>query len=172
MTYDPIINQNINNINDNNFAFSIKELPMVSLFSQSFSVPGIHLGRATVPTPLVDYNIPGEKIEFEDLTITFLVDEHILNYIEIFNWMTALGFPQDTDQFKAIELHNTPFNQMSDIIMTITSNKFNPHTSIHFVDCFPIDLSPLDFTNINVTVSPLIATVAFEYSYYYFQPIV
>ena len=171
MPSDTTIAQNLNILNNNNFHFEIKELPMVSLFAQQFSIPGISLGRVLVPTPLVDYNIPGEKIEFEDLVINFLVDENLKNFIEVFNCMTALGFPQSSDQFKKMKEHGTPFTEMSDIILTVTSNKFNAHSRVHFVDCFPTDLNPVDFTNTDVTVTPITCTAIFAYSYYYFERI-
>lgn len=165
------LGENLNILGDNNFHFEIHELPTVSLFAQEFSVPGVSLGRAPVPTSNVDYNVPGDKMEFEDLVITFLVDEYLKNYIEVFDWMSHLGFPESTDQFKVLKEGKTPYKETSDIILTITTNKFNPHHEIHFVDCFPTDLSPIDFTNTDVTVNPIQATVSFDYSYYFFNPI-
>ena len=42
----------------------------------------------------------GEKLTYDDLTIIFIVDENLENYIEIHNWLTSLGFPKDRSQFK------------------------------------------------------------------------
>ena len=163
--------ENLNILGNNNFHFEIHELPMVSLFAQDFSLPGISMGRAPVPTSAVDYNVPGEKIEYEDLVVTFMVDEFLVNYIEVFNWMTALGFPEDTKQFRDLKEGKTPYKETSDIILTVTTNKFNAHHEVHFVDCFPTDLSPVDFTNTDDTISPIQCTVSFDYSYYYFKPL-
>jgi len=163
--------EHLNILGNNNFHFEIKELPGVSLFAQNFSIPGSNLGRAPVPNSNVDYNVPGEKVEFEDLVITFMIDEYISNYREVFNWMMALGFPESTEQFKALKEGRTQYSETSDIILTTTTNKFNPAVKIHFVDCFPTDLSPVDFTNVDTTVSPIQATVTFDYSYYYFETI-
>lgn len=168
---DLTLSENLNIIGDNNFHFEIRELPTVSLFAQNFSIPGTTLGRAAVPTPLVDYNVPGDKMEFEDLVITFMVDEFLKNYIEVFNWMSALGFPENTDQFRALKEGNTPYKETSDIILTVTTNKFNPNKEIVFVDAFPTDLSSIDFTNVDVTVSPAQCTVTFDYSYFFFRDI-
>lgn len=165
------LKEHLNIIGNNNFHFEIHELPTVSLFAQEFSIPGIACGRAAVPTSNVDYNVPGEKIEYEDLVITFMVDEYLKNYIEVFNWMVALGFPETSEQFKALKEGRTPYTEVSDIIMTVTTNKFNAHHEVHFVDCFPTDLSPVDFTNVDTTISPIQATVTFDYSYFFFNPI-
>ena len=52
------------------------------------------MGNATQPTYLKDLPIPGDKMEFEDLNVRFLVDENLENYMEIQNWMRGLGFPE------------------------------------------------------------------------------
>lgn len=168
---DLTLAKNLNILGDNNFHFEIHEMPTVSLFAQNFSIPGTNLGRSPVPTSAVDYNMPSDKVEYEDLVITFMVDEYLKNYIEVFNWMQHLGFPHDTDQFRELKEGKTPYTETSDIILTVTTNKFNAHHEIHFVDCFPTDLSPIDFTNVDTTVSPVQATVSFDYSYFFFKPV-
>lgn len=168
---DLTISENLNILGDNNFHFEIHELPTVSLFAQNFSIPGTTLGRAPVPTSNVDYNVPGEKMEYEDLVITFMVDEYLKNYIEVFLWMSYLGFPESTNQFKKLKEGKTPYTETSDIILTTTTNKFNPNKEIVFIDCFPTDLSPIDFTNTDTTVSPVQCTVTFDYSYFTFRDI-
>jgi len=174
------LNKELNLMGQNNFHFEAKEMPKVSLFTTVFNMPGCNLGRAVIPTSNVDYDVPGEKMVFEDLTISFLVDEYMENYMEVFNWMAALGFPRSSEQFKEIRSRERegkydPFDdfqytETSDILMTITSNKFNPIVKVNFVDCFPVDLSQLSFTNTDPTITPVTADVTFDYSYYYFEP--
>ena len=50
-------------------------------------------------TPLKDIPLLGDKLTYEDLTITFIVDENLENYIEMHTWLTAIGFPKDRKQF-------------------------------------------------------------------------
>ena len=40
-----------------------------------------------------------DQIQFEDLTLQFLVDENMENYLEIHNWIYSLGYPKSVDQF-------------------------------------------------------------------------
>ena len=37
---------------------------------------------------------------YGDLSLRFLVDENMENYMAIHNWMTGLGFPETTQDFK------------------------------------------------------------------------
>ena len=65
------------------FRFKMAKLPKVEFFVQTANIPGISLGTATAVTPLYDYPIPGDKITYSTLDISFLVDENLNNYKEL-----------------------------------------------------------------------------------------
>lgn len=171
MAIDPIKPSNMNLLGDNTFHFAIRELPAVSLFAQTVDIPGVNIGRAIVPTSNVDYNQPGDKVEFDDLSIQFIVDEDLANYREVWNWIMYLGYPESTEQFRMLADGETQYTEKSDIYMTTTTNKFNPNWHLKFVDAFPVMLSGISFINNNITLMPLVATVTFDYSYYKFQKV-
>ena len=169
------------------FRFIINQLPKVQYFTVSASVPGLTLGDATYATPLKDIPLPGEKITYDDLTITFIVDENLENYIEIHNWLTSLGFPKDRSQFKTFRestsnLKNatvgtstdigdvkpsTPDSPMfSDCVLTILSNKNNPVAECRFADCFPTSLGALEYSQNQTDVDYLTVDVTFKYKIY------
>ena len=75
------------------FKFGIHQLPKVEFFTLSANVPGISADTVTQPTPYKDIPIVGDKLTYENLSITFLVDEYLENYISLHNWMTGIGFP-------------------------------------------------------------------------------
>ena len=85
------------------FRFKCTKLPQVEFFCQSANIPGISLGSGTQPTSLVDVPIPGDKITYQDLSITFIVDENLNNYKEIHDWLLGLGFPNKHQQFKDLQ---------------------------------------------------------------------
>ena len=169
------------------FRFLINQLPKVEYFTVAANIPGITLGSATYATPLKDIPYPGEKLTYDDLTLTFIVDENLENYIEIHTWLTAIGFPKDRSQFREFRSEtsnvktanfgestdigdvgsSTPERAMySDAIMTILSNKNNPVVECRFADVFPISLSGLTY-NQNITdVDYLTAEVTFKYQIY------
>ena len=74
------------------FQFSVTRSPKVSYFGNMINIPGITLGVAQQPSYLKMIPRPGEIIDFEDLTLNFLVDENLENYIEIQNWIRGIGF--------------------------------------------------------------------------------
>ena len=81
------------------FRFGIHQLPKVEFFTVTANLPGISVDNTTLPTPYKDISIMGEKPTFENLTISFIVDEYLENYISLHNWLTGIGFPQDRAQF-------------------------------------------------------------------------
>ena len=82
------------------FKFSILKLPKVEYFCTSVNIPGISLGDATQATSLKNIPIPGDKLTYEPLQMTFLVDENLENFQEIHGWLVGLGFPRDHIEFR------------------------------------------------------------------------
>ena len=166
------IPENINPLNPNGFMFAIARIPEVSYFCQEAPLPGVSLGAATVPTPFYDYPVPGEKVDYEDLTIEFLVDADMKNYKAIFNWMVGLGFPESNDQYIE-QLRNMQFNSeasavLSDATLSILGPNGSPIQMAQFKDVFPVSLSALRFTSTSTDVQYLTASATFKYTGYTF----
>ena len=167
------------------FRFGINQLPKVEFFTVSANLPGISAGTATHATPFKDIPIMGEKLEYENLSISFIVDEYLENYISLHNWMIGYGFPKDREQFRTFRdvTSNTPADggtpsvdligsatsdkaMYSDAFLQILSNKNNPILEVSFENAFPISLSALDFTQTATDVEYLVATAEFAYQIY------
>ena len=75
------------------FVFLLEKAKKVSFLCQRASIPELNVGDIQVPTRgLVRVPIEG-NIEYGDLTLEFIVDEDLRNYMEIHNWLRALGSP-------------------------------------------------------------------------------
>jgi hypothetical protein len=86
-----------------------------------------------MPTPLLRVPIAGDHLTYGDLTITFKVDEALANYLEIYNWMIAIGRPDNFDQYDPEQVY-------SDATLSVLSSAMNPKHEVVFKDMFPIDL--------------------------------
>ena len=173
------------------FKFSMAKLPKVEFFCTEVNIPGISLGNATQLTTLRDIPLPGTKLEFGDLSLTFLVDEKLQNYQELFRWIMAIGFPEDRAQFKSFRQENvgqfptsqskinapsdtpkprTPDGAMySDATLTILSNKNNPVLNVNFSNVYPVSLSALQYTNDQSDTQYMSATATFQYQLFKFE---
>ena len=169
------------------FRFLINQLPKVQYFTTEANIPGIALGDIELATPLKNIPLMGDKLTYEDLNITFIVDENLENYVEMHTWLTSIGFPNDRSQFANFRSAtsnvatntrgeskdigdvkaSTPERAMySDAVMTILTNKNNPVVECRFADVFPTSLSGLTYSQNQTDVDYLTATVSFKYQIY------
>ena len=159
----------LNILADNAYHFEIANLPKFSLFAQTFELPGVSMGQYLRATPLSDYPEPGDKVTFNDLAVTFLVDEQLENYKEIWKWIMHLGYPQNTLEYKNLVEQKSPYTRKSDIRLNVLTNKFNISQAVIFLDAFPYSLSGIQFNSANPEVEHPVATANFVYSLYYFE---
>ena len=174
MTITCPIPNNINPLSPNGFKFSITKLPEVDFFCQSVNLPGITLGSPEQATPFSMVPIPGDMLTYENLQIQFIVDEDMTNYTEVYNWIVALGFPQNYDQyinFKNQDQRNRTSELMSnysDGVLQILNSSNNASKTIQFRDLFPVYLESLTLASTNTDVNYLIGSANFRFSYYEF----
>ena len=174
------------------FKFNIIKLPKVEYFCPAVNLPGVSLAdNYTQPTPFRDIPLPGEKLSYENLAMTFLVDENLENYQEIHGWLRGLGFPGGYAEFKTlldagVDRFPTSKNSVlgdagrskfaapnqgglfSDATLSILTSKNNAVVEVRFSDVFPISLSGLQYTQQANDTDYLTATVTFNYKLYDF----
>ena len=76
------------------FVFNLDKARKVSFLCQRASIPDITLGVVELPTRgMVPIPVEG-NIQYGNLEVEFLVDEDLRNYMELHNWIRALGTPQ------------------------------------------------------------------------------
>ena len=170
------------------FRFKCSKLPKVEFFCQTANIPGIGLGEAEVDTPLKSIPFPGDKVTYQDLAISFLVDENLENYKEIHDWIIGLGAPQNHTQFSDLRATSSdrfpgtsssnaitgqatadplPEGGMySDATLTVLNSKNIAVTEIRFHNIFPTSLGALSYDVQASDVNYLAAAVDFSYMYY------
>jgi hypothetical protein len=167
------------------FRFGIHQLPKVEFFTVGANLPGISAGVVTHATPFKDIPTMGDKLTYENLSISFIVDEYLENYTSLHNWMVGIGFPENREQFRTFRdvtsktpaSGKTPPTDLvgkaipdralySDAFLQILSNKNNPIAEVNFENMFPISLSALDFSQSATDVEYMIASAEFAYQIY------
>ena len=164
--------KNRNFLSPTGFRFTLTRAPKVAFFGNEASIPGLNLGTAEQPTYLRDIPTPGDKVSFEDFSLRFLVDENLDNYMEIFSWIRALGFPESLEEiydwqkkdFDISQPDKTTESFYSDATLEILTSTQNPNFKIKFQDLFPTSLSTLEFDATDEDISYLTADVTFKYT--------
>ena len=83
---------NIDYASPTQFQLTINQLPEVQFFVSSLTLPGVNMGETVIPTPLKQIPTMGDEITFENLKLSFLVNETFDYYNELLNWIIAIGF--------------------------------------------------------------------------------
>ena len=160
------------------FKLIITKTPKVDFLCQSANIPSISMGTAIQPSYLKDIPVPGDKVLYDDLTVSFLVDEKMENYLAIYKWMTGLGYPEFRAQYDQLKKDDNRTNrgvvdkgdpryfEFSDATLQVLNSNYKPSVLINFKDAFPIALSTLDFDVTTRDYNYFTAEVTFKYTIY------
>ena len=152
------------------FKFTLSKEPKASFFCNSARIPEINLGTAIQPSYLKDLDVPGDKLTYGDFSLRFLVDENMENYMSIHNWLTGLGYPESTQNFKDLTTNDDGIRdlkeQFSDGSLHILNSNFRDVAIVKFKDLFPTYLTSLEFEASDSDVNYFTAEVSFKYTVY------
>jgi hypothetical protein len=163
----------LNPLSPNGFNFSISKASNVTFFCQQANLPGISLGEPTFSTPFSTQPIPGDTLSYEPLVINFLIDENMLNYNILYNWIVALGFPESYDQYTTLLAGDTTqygelAKNLSDATLEILDSNNNVIRTVTFYDAFPTSLETVTFASTNTDVSYVVGSATFKFGHYKF----
>ena len=168
----PITNRNF--LSPVGFKFALKRTPGVAYFCNEANIPDMSLSIAEQPTYLRDIPLPGDKIDFGDLSLRFMVDEDLTNYMEIQNWIRGLGYPERVSEYQDLEkkayIQQTFGKKRQDIYsdgtLQILSNNLVPKFQVIFDDLFPYSISTVTFDATDTDIEYFTAEVSFKYTLY------
>jgi len=164
------------------FRVTFNRLPGMTYFCQQANLPGISLTEIPKPTPFVELYVPGEKLMYDTLNITFLVDEDLLGWKQIHDWMRGITFPTDFQEYLNLQTQTAQIlnfrspaqsiqGQYAEAVMTIYTNKNNPNLRVKFFDIFPTSLSTIIFNTSETAENIIAADASFRFTYYEFESV-
>tara|TARA_B100001113_G_scaffold328236_1_gene302314 strand:- start:1222 stop:1764 length:543 start_codon:yes stop_codon:yes gene_type:complete len=172
---ETLINKSL--LSKNNFRLLIDKVPNVEYFVKTVNIPGLSFSETIQPAGIgLDAFFPGDKVSFDALSVSFLVDEDLGNFKEIFDWMDSITPVSDPSAYKNfVKSESTPTGssskigdtliQYSDITLVTNTNKNIPNRFFRFHDAFPISLSGIELES-GADGETVIATVEFRFTYY------
>lgn len=132
------------------------KFPNAEFNVQTASIPEISVDSATYATPQRTIEIPGDKVNYASLDITFIIDENLTNYNEIHDWLFGLVTVQE----------NTSISKTRDMSLLILNSHNNVSREITFAGAYPTSLSTIEFDARSTDVEYLTASASFNYSYF------
>ena len=170
--YEPTrSHQTTNTLYGNHYRFSIERLPDLTFFVQSVSSPSVSGSAQTQETPFTFAHHPTSRLNYGDISVTYLVDASFKTYFSLYYWLKGYGFPHDFDEvkrFRAKQLSNRrvapraapiELEKTTASISILTPDTASIVAKIDIEEVFPIELTGLAFTSTN-TDAPVMTTTA------------
>jgi hypothetical protein len=128
--------------------------PEAEFTIQTMVLPDVIVDGAPLSTPSRNIAIASDKIVYGPFECSFIVDEDLVNYQEIYDWL----YNQVND--------NDSASNVRDVTLNIYSSANNLVKQIRFIDAYPTSLSALPFDITIADIEYLTAIISFNYSYF------
>lgn len=139
------------------FKLNLELFKGVDFFCQKINLPGVNMPVTEVPTRFRSIPIvAGGGVSFDELVINFIVDEELINYKSILNWILKNGAANEHPNIPAIEYSNAQ--------LEILSSNFNTLHVIDYENIFPISLTPLEFDSTSENSEYFVASATFKFT--------
>ncbi len=161
--------QNTNPLQPSKFLLTFNRAGAVPYFCQQVNIPGMSMGSAPFNTPTLDISYPGHKLSFNSLNVTYIVDEELTAWKNMYDWFLALAHPNMDERKRLLELQGG--KTTSDATLTVLSALNNPIARIQFWNVFPTDMSDINFDTTQSADTIIYSTVTFNFNYYEVLPL-
>jgi len=170
MAASDTVPDNLNYLSNISFRLTMQDAPNITWFCQAVNVPGVSIDAIDVQTPYLNIPQAGAKVTFEELSVRFIVDEHMKNWTEIYDRIIALGMAKGGEEYRLLKAGGASMTPqggiVSTIVLTILTSSMNPQMEFHFYEAFPITISALEFDSASTDLEYFTATAGFRYTNY------
>lgn len=138
----------------NKFKVVIEKFPATNFFAQTILIPGFSIGAIPHPTNTwADISQPGDKILFEDLVVSFLLDEDLVTQKELMDWTYGI-------------VRGLVEPRFSDISIIALTNNSTKNKTYKFFNCYPYSTGSFSVDTKVPEDQPITLDVIFKYSHY------
>lgn len=139
------------------FKLEIVNFPNLTYFCQDVILPSMQIDSPVFNVPRAQgVPMPGSQVNFDPLNVTFLVDEELNNYYEMYKWIMDIQRTED----RGI--------QKRDGVLHFLTGQMNLQRYIRFVGLVPTFISELNLSSTDSDVDGIQATVNFAFEYFDF----
>ncbi len=135
--------QNYNYFQPSQFKVNIDRTKASNLefYCQRISHPGIAVSSTSVPVSrLQTLSIPGDTLNYDELTMEIIIDEDFKAYSEFYAWLESLTVTRSDFQ----QIPNQTIIE-TDILVSILSSANNVVKQFKYLNCVPTSLGAINF---------------------------
>lgn len=148
------MNSNLLALTGFKLAIHSEDFKYTQYFAVSASFPAVSLPEVTTGYRNKQGFVPGDKLNYDPLTIRIAVDEKLESYREIFNWIHANT------------VSDTPIDY--DMTLHFLTNHNNISRSVRFAKAFPTNIGGLEFNVQQSESEYAYVDVTFRYDFFEF----
>lgn len=166
--------ENMSLLNPNEFRIYIHKAPTLTFFVQTVALPSINLPSVRSENPFTAVPMAGDQIDWEQLSVTFLVDEDLKGWREAYSWIRGLGFPKSFEEYEAMieDRDASRFQNLHSPISVVTNTgSRNANIEYYFEDAIPTMVSAPTLSTTNEGQPVVTAKVMFDYTLFDVRPI-
>ena len=171
-----VLTKNTSFLSPIEFKLILNRLPNVEFFVKSANVPGINSGSTERTTPFKSIYEPGDKLVYEEFTVSVICDEDMVAFREVSDWLVALTYPDNFTQYASLNPSSVgrggaPINKQGDGIksdgsLVILNSNVNANVKIRFSDIFPISVGSIQLDTSGTDLTPPVFDITFRYDKY------
>jgi hypothetical protein len=168
--------QNTNLLQPTKYLLTFDRIGAATYFCQSVNIPGVSVGQAPINFPSLTVYSPGNQISYNSLNISFLVDESVISWQNLYDWFRSFASPDGTDERNLKTALQNEYSkqdkkQYSDATLTVLNNLNNPVIRVQFTNVFPVSLSDITFDTRQSADDVITADATFVYDEFKFIPV-
>lgn len=134
--------------------------PNLQFFAKSISHPSVDLSPVEQPVRRARIPYAGDTVTFGALDITFLIDEDMETYIEMYNWMVRIVNENQRGQSEAIQDEAIPTE--ADIVVNVLTSHNNTNRIIKYMNCVPTSVSGMELSA-DASTEPVVFNGTFSF---------
>lgn len=165
--------ENENLLQTTGFRFVMTKAPTLVYFCQTVMIPSISVSVTDILGRHPTLHIPDPKMTYEPLMFSFLVNEDMSNWLEIYNWMREMSIHDEKIEIKSLRdlriVKEDKVKQNSyevDGTLVILNSNSRPQATVTFKDMFPSTLGEIDLNATDGEASNVTCNVTFQYRDY------
>ena len=144
--------------------------PNLEFFAQSVSHPDVSVTAPSVPYPRIgNVSLPGDTVEYSELSIQFILDEDMTSYLELYNWLESMVNENFAGPGARSSRNSERVPTQADISVSVLSSHNNQSKRVLYKGCSPTSLSGLQLTSIATSVEYLTFDVSFTFTGFEFK---